>query len=1166
MNKKFLKAAAISATGIVGGLYVLFLAAPFFVNGFLNSHSAEIVKALEEASGGYKIELSEMKVLTTPKLTAGFKLGNAKVTLPNRHELLSADNFEIKMSLLPILLRRIELDKISVENVKITLEVLNGGRFMIEDFIPKSEPKEGEPVQAQGLPFGLKLSNRLPNIYMQNYDIEFIDVSNSKKYTLDGGKFNITDFIVNKKFKLNADGKMVFDGEKQFTYDIKFKNYIMPDVDLNDLVFAQTPAEEPSLDENGVVGKCGVQNSMLPFDVIEIFEAIHKNQLKANLNADVKTYGTLEDINYDGKILLDGMSVALDGKSLPESSMNLELKGKETKVISVFYTSNDKNESTVITGDIKTGKNLKYGLHFISNAKFNNIINLLDSLAKSFGIYDLETLSATGNLDANFWIIGDAKKVKSSGYFKIPSATLKYTLYNILIDKINAEVSFEDNNVDVKNVSFSILNQPLVLNGTISSEAVSDLHLKADKLPLKGLVAAAGQVALLKENNFNSGTLSMDASLKGKLSNPKPAINLSIDNVNIKNIPSSTTLSLESSKVDITTDGKTFKGIVNAANANIINPMAKIKAPEAKITIGEKDINIDNAYILLNNSRINIAGKITDFMAKNLSMDITAKGNLISSDLKNMLPADFKPFVGGTKGTLPLNIRITGNAKEQDIAFNLTANSENYFSIFDIDLLKGKNTTIKSKIKFANDTLKFSDSGIFAGTNPVVMFDGTISGLSKTQKLALNVSIPKMMSMPIPGMGSSSIVKVKGDITAGGTALNPTLKGNVSVPSLKIPAMLLAMDDMNITLNGALANGKAVLKKVASGGIVAENLSSDFTFNPKTNVFTLKNISGTAFSGKINGNVSYNVMSGKIGVDMSGVGLNAITAIEGAAGIKNALSGTLGFDVRVTTSGATDVDMIKNLKGDMSFKIADGAFGSIGRIENLIAANNVMANVIMKAAVATISTIPVIKNSANFKYIKGVMSFNNGWANITSIKSSGSSIAYYITGKYNILNGSANLIILGRLGSDVVAVLGPVGELSVNKLTSYLPRFGAATASIINTMTSDPKNEKTSEIPQLSSGNEVYKDFKVTINGGIESKSSVKSFKWLSNPDMSAIEAPSLKEQIETSREQIKTNIENKIDAAKTIREQSRQDFKEQVQNVKDSVDEIKNLFKSKNK
>lgn len=1162
MNKKALKFAAISVLSVIGGAYVLFLAAPLFVNGYLNSHSADIVKMFEDASGGYKIEISGMKVLTTPKLTAGFRLDSAKIRLPNNHEILSADNFEIKMSVLPVLIRRIELDKVSVENAKVTLEVLQSGRFMIEDFIPDAEPKEGEPVQSAGLPLGLKLSNHLPDIYMKNYDIEFIDTPTGKKYYLDGDKFNITDFIINKKVRINATGQVVFEDEKHFAYNVKLNNHIMPDIDLNSLVFPETVEEEVSVDENGVVGKCGVKEQILPFNIIDIFKAIHKNQLGANLSSDIKTSGTLDDINLDGNFALNNMTVAVDGKKLPESFLKAEFNGKKTVLNSAFYTAHSQEEKTVFNGEFRAGKNPEYNMHFQSNAEINNVINIVDSLAKSFGIKDLETLSGTGNLDANFLIKGDAKKVTSSGYLKLPSATVKYGLYNILIDKINANVILDNNNVNIENVSFSVLNQLLTLNGTVSSDAVADLHLKADKLPLKGLVAAAGQMTLLKENKFNSGTLSMDASLKGKLSSLTPSVNLSIDNVNIKNIPSNTSVMLLNSKVDIVAEGKTFKGIVKATNANVINPMAKIKAPEAKITIGEKDINIDNVYILLNNSRIDIAGKITDYMAKNLAIDVTAKGNLISNDLKNMLPADFKPFVGGAKGSLPMNVHITGNAKEQNIYAAITANPENYFSILDIDLLRGKSTTIKSTMKLANDTLKFSDTGVFAGANPVATINGNVSSISKSQKLALNMSVPNMVSMPIPGMGKSSSIKAKGDIAVGGTAINPTLKGNIAVPSMEIPEMLVAMDEMNITLNGALANGKAMLKKAASGGIVAENLSSDFTFNPKTNVFSLKNISGTAFSGKVNGNVSYNVMNGKIGVDMKGSGLNAITAIEGAAGIKNALSGTLGFDVRVTTSGATDVDMIKNLKGDMSFKIADGAFGSIGRIENLIAANNVMANVIMKAAVATISTIPVIKNSANFKYIKGVMSFNNGWANITSIKSSGSSISYYITGKYNILNGSANLIILGRLGSDVVAVLGPVGELSVNKLTSYLPRFGAATASIINTMTSDPKNEKTSEIPQLSSGNEVYKDFKVTINGGIESKSSVKSFKWLSNPDMSAIEAPSLKEQIQTSREQIKTNIENKIDAAKTIREQSRQDFKEQVENVKDSVEEIKNLFR----
>ncbi len=1161
MNKKFLKAAAISAAGIAGGLYALFLIAPFFVNGILNSHSADIKKMLEESSGGYKIELSDMKVVTTPKLTAGLKLGSAKISLPNEHELLSADNFEIKMSLLPILARRIEIDKVALENAKLTLEVLNNGRFMIEDYIPEAAPKEGDTTQAAGLPLGLKLSNHLPDIYLKNYDIAFIDTVKGKKYILDGDKFNITDFILNKKIKLNANGEIVLDGEKHFAYDVKVKNHIMPDLDLNELVFPDEPADSAA-ESVEVQPKCGVKDSALPFNVISIFEAIHKNRLGANLNADIKTSGTLEDINYDGKFTLDGMTVAVDGQKLPESSLNMEFKGNKTKLVSTFYTSNSKDESTSIIGDIKTGKNPQYNLHFLSNAGINNIINIVDSLAKSFGINDLDTLSGTGNLDANFSITGNTKKVNSSGYLKIPSATVKYTLYNILIDKINADVNLDNNNVDIKNISFSILNQPLNITGKITSDATADVHLKADKLPLKGLVAAAGQMALLKENNFNSGTLSMDATLKGKLSNPTPALNLSIDNVNIKNIPTNTTLTLANSKVDVQTDGKTFNGIINAANANIINPMAKIKAPAAKITIGEKDIKIDNTYILLDNSRIDISGSITDYAGKNLAMDITANGNLLANDLKNMVPKEFQTFVGGAKGSLPLSVKITGNDKAQNIDFTLTSNPENYFSILDLDLLRGKPVTIKSSMKLANDTLKFSDSGIYTGSTAVAALDGQVSSLSKSQKLSLNLSVPALVSMPVPGFGKNSLVSAKGNISIGGTALNPTLKGAVSVPEIKIPDMKVSLSDLAVNLNGALAQGKGTLKNLTSGGIAAENLASDFTFNPKTNVFYLKNITGTAFSGKIGGNVSYNVMNGKIGVDLTGSGLNAVRAIEGAAGIKNALTGTLDFTANVTTAGATDIEMIKNLKGKMSFGINDGAFGSIGRIESMLSANNVMANFIMKSAVAALSTIPVIKDSANFKYIKGNMTFNNGWADISSIKTSGPSMAYFISGKYNILNGSANLVILGRLGSDVVAVLGPVGELSVNKLTSYIPKFGAATASIINTMTTNPNGERTSEIPALSGGNTVYKDFKVNFNGGVESASSVKSFKWLSNPDMSEIETKSLKEQLQTSRDTIKTDVEKRIEAAKNLKEQSTEDFKNQVQNVKDSVDEIKNLFK----
>ena len=42
----------------------------------------------------------------------------------------------------------------------------------------------------------------------------------------------------------------------------------------------------------------------------------------------------------------------------------------------------------------------------------------------------------------------------------------------------------------------------------------------------------------------------------------------------------------------------------------------------------------------------------------------------------------------------------------------------------------------------------------------------------------------------------------------------------------------------------------------------------------------------------------------------------------------------------------------------------------------------------------------------------------------------------------------------------------------------------------------EANGEKVQEIPALTNGSTNYKDFKVSFNGGIESTSSIKSFKW----------------------------------------------------------------------
>ena len=166
---------------------------------------------------------------------------------------------------------------------------------------------------------------------------------------------------------------------------------------------------------------------------------------------------------------------------------------------------------------------------------------------------------------------------------------------------------------------------------------------------------------------------------------------------------------------------------------------------------------------------------------------------------------------------------------------------------------------------------------------------------------------------------------------------------------------------------------------------------------------------------------------------------NAEKAIEGAAGIKKALSGTLGFDTKMNLIVYPDFnDMMRSIKGNLSFKITNGAFGTIGRLENFLNANNIVGNAILKTTTASLSNVASIKNSAVFDYISGEMTFSNGWANISNIKSSGKSIAYFVTGKYNLINGTANVNVLGRLNGTLVKALGPLGELSAEKILFVL--------------------------------------------------------------------------------------------------------------------------------
>lgn len=1238
-----LKKSGIVLGSIIAVIYVLFLVIPFCLGGFVNSYSDNISKLVEDASG-FKLKLEQLSLVTTPKLTAGVKAAHVSVALPDGEEFLSLDNGEFKISLLPFLLGRVEADVVKADNINLSLKVRPDGKLLLEEYIAAKEDNAESDVSAPltGLPFGFKLSNHLPDIRIGEYALALVDMRNNKSYSINGKDLNVTDFILNKKVKVATAGSIKLDDAVPFNYDIKLLNKVMPDLDLNDMVFAQN-------------NSASEEKEFVTFNIIDIFENIRKNQLCANLTTDIKTTGTFEDMHLNGLLDVENLTLGVNGKKLPQGHVKLNFKGKKLVSDIALYTA--ENELTSVIGEFTGGKSKKIDLAFKSNAQINNIFNIIKSIASSFNYNDLRTLTAKGALDADFNIKSNMKEVLSEGYFKIPAASVNYALYNVLIDKINADIDFSGDTVNIKNVGFVILSHALRASGTIKNDATADLHLKTDNMLIKGLLTAAGQLGLLKDNDIKSGTISVDASVTGKLNELKPVVDVTVDNVNILNKPSVTSVKLANSVINLTSDGKSYNGRVNVNSVNVINPALTVKLPVINVGLNEKEINIADTYLTLDNSRIDVSGKVSDYTTKDMSINILAKGNLLANDLRNMIPAELRTLFSA-KGSIPLLARITGNDKKQMLDIQFLATPAGYLHLMDVSALSSKSTMLRSNIQLDGNIIKFTDTGIYSTSKTSLPEDGSLTGLTKlisvtgkvkdfAQLQDIKVNTLSNQTISIPGFKNSK-AEFGADITLNGNLTSPSMNGNINIPALELPSIKTSLKNITANLGGdsisvnlplitidnsvmnayaivdsnftngiivksvdfngnlidadtlassmsglssgssaasksassgakspssdiglVIQNGKGEVTKFKTGKITATGLTSDFGL--KNNVFYLKNLKGDAFSGKITGNINCNVLSGLTNVDMTGSGMSAVNAIDAAADISNALSGTLGFTAKLKLNAfASDFNaMMKSVSGDVTFDVKDGHYANIGRLDNLLLAQNLAANAILKAALAPVRNMPVVQNTSNFKTINGSLSLQNGIAKLKSVKSAGPSLAYFVTGQYNLINGYTNVVILGRLGADVVKALGPLGELSVSKLTSYIPKFGTQTASILSALTSDPKSENTDQIPGLSTGDNNTKDFKVVFTGNVTSASSIKSFKWLSTCDTSAITGGSLKEQLKTTTEALKTNHKNNVEAVKQnvedVKEAAKNtvdNVKDKIQKTKDSIQELKNLFK----
>lgn len=778
-------------------------------------------------------------------------------------------------------------------------------------------------------------------------------------------------------------------------------------------------------------------------NVLKIFEDLYRYNINAQIGTNMSIRNKKDETDIEGKISLDKISFVFGGKTFPASSLKLDFKGDKAKINSSLHI--DKNSKAIISGVFKNGNKKSVNLQVLTDEiDIDDLLQLAKALSKPLELKKFDNIDAKGHLKADFKVKSDFKQVESDGYLKIKNAIITDRLYNVTLNSINTVVDFSQNSIKIPQTRANLNGEPIVVQGTIDKNANADISLSAENLQLKGLLPALGQAKILKENNIQNGFVDINASLKGRLDKAAPQIKISAQNIDLLNIRSTSRIKI----VNMTINTNKIKGQAKVSGLKILPAApAVLSVPELNLNFDDKNMDLEPTYLFVNNIKTHLSGKISNLKAKPTLNSLTLSiPNQVSMPIRGYPNSEII-----LKGDLTLR----GDVNKPDITGG-----------FSIPLIS---------IPSAATTIK----------NTVLRFDKDI-----------NINCPQIQ---IANSLMSLTAQANSDLTNGtGGIISKNVNFTADNMDLNILVPILRSFSKNQTAKPILTvlNGKSSIKRFKTGNIVATDITSDISM--KNNVLYLDNLLGNAYFGEVGGNGSYDFTHRKTSINLQGRGLSADLAIKGLTGKDEDIHGVLDFDSDLSLSGFSRNTLLRSLDGTLNFIISEGKMGMLGKLEHLLYAQNIVSNSLFKASLNLVAKALTVKNTGGYKYMKGKLSFNNGWANIGYIKTSGPSMSLYVSGHHYLPDQLANLIILGRISEDVVKILGPIGDFSVSKAISSISKIGTDSSNYSTQITTNQNYENTSQIPDLSPKTEfATKEFKVVIDGEIHKQSSVKSFKWI---------------------------------------------------------------------
>lgn len=937
--------------------------------------------------------------------------------------------------------------------------------------------------------FNSKEYSMCPNLIIKNYDIVYTDVDKSKEYSLKGSTFELIKLDKYKNLKIVTDGDFYINDKKYIKYNISLTPNIEPDINL-----------KPEL------------------SLKEFVNQVENLDFHADIMTDLKLYNNFDnELQISGLINIDSISVLDKENKNPKSFIYLTFfGGNKIGILSNIYATHDKKiyAQGVINNSQKPEVDLKVKTDEINLADIYKRIKLFVDCSK-YKVID----TIDGTMLADFTVKGDLKKIKSSGFLKIKDAVIKAG--NLSINNISSDIDFSNNIITITNAVGYVNSAPIMLKGKYNKTL--DLDLILNKVPLKNL--------LPDKYGIEKGIISLNAKVTGTPDNINHKENVTIENFKALN-----------KKLLITFD--LLNADTNKENAAYISNIIikpdlteKIKLPLLKIVINNNSLHIPDTNIFMPNSKIVLTADVTDYNNSDFSFSGSLNGFINSKDLSG---------ISKVSNIYPVKLNINGTKETQNIEGQvqiIKAMILNEPSLINLLAKHEKNSLIIDDFSLSPFNDNFSNnlkSNLKNGKKIIVT--GSIDNLKELSLKNLRVYIPQYVNLNI----NDIITQLKCDLFVNGDIKKPEIVGQLSAQNLIIHYMQLIANnvsadfnknvvalnapvvkvgDMSLGLNATIStdmtngltaknlnikskylntdtilmykdrllssipinisNGKLYSERVSAtlynSPLYVSALNTDFTL--LNNNIHIHNMTSELYNGKFAGTIDFNLKDEYFSSNIQGRGVSAAPIFNIITTKKESVSGIMDFDASIKGNLSSK----DSLNGKVQFDVHNGHIGTLGKLEHLLYAQNVIADNMLRTSLSVVTKAITLKDTGLFKYLRGDIALVNGVAYINMLQSQGPLMSLFIKGQYYPATDYAKLIVLGRLSDEIVSGLGAFGEFSFNKLMIML----TGEDNKLNIKVDDIE-----KLPQLPMKN--TKEFRTVINGILEKPSSVIQFNWIS--------------------------------------------------------------------